>query len=240
MKTALTAFFFSFSSVLFAQLSFVTCDETHYKQYLDKLSYAAEKCVVELYTPQRFHELPVKDTNLIRKIKAQLAIQAGAVFYDQLHLKAIIQSKPAATCNYIKYTFLYYFKIDSTFDYRFTVAYDEEANLVGDPGFPSIREQPGFYKLAPICNSLESLVSDSTFVHFYPKPGRGTIKTIQLEYDAQVKNLVYKIYGVTQYHGKFGINEKTVGWWYGKIIVANAQTGEKIRVDDYKEYKFFK
>jgi hypothetical protein len=242
LKTLFTVLFISISSFLFAQQSYVTCNEIHYKQYTDVLSYPAAKCMEDLYSTKNFNEIPAKDTALIRGIKRQIASRAGADFYSHLDLRSIIRSRVSASCNFIKYTFLYYFKIDSTFDYRFTLAYDEDGNLVGDPAFPSILQQPGFYKLAPICNSLESLAADSMFSNFYPKFRMEKIKTIQLEYDMQLKNFVYKVYGVTRYNGTFGFNGYAIGWWYGKIIVANAQTGEKIRVEDYKERKsvFFK
>jgi hypothetical protein len=242
LKTTFTTLFISISSFLFAQQSYVTCNEIHYKQYTDVLSYPAEKCKEDFYTVKNFNEIPVKDTALIRRIKQQIASRAGTDFYHQLDLRSIIRSKVSASCNFIKYTFLYYFKIDSTFDYRFTLAYDEDGNLVGDPAFPSILQQPAFYKLAPICKSLDLLIADSTFSGFYPKLGMEKIKTIQLEYDTKLKNFVYKVYGVTRYNGTFGFNGYAIGWWYGKIIVADAQTGEKIRVEDYKERKsvFFK
>lgn len=217
--------------------SYVTCNEIHYKQYTDKWASPAEKCNTDFYTEKNSNEIPVKDTVLIKKIKKQIAARAGSYFYNQLDLKAIIRSNPTAKCNFIKYTFLYYFKIDSTFGYRFMLTYDEQGDLVGNPAFPAIQEHPGFYKLALICNSLDALVSDSTFVNFYPEYGMDKIKTVQLDYDVELRNFVYKIQGVSRYRNKFGINGYAIGWWYGKIIVANAQTGEKIRVDDYKEYK---
>jgi hypothetical protein len=237
LKSTLILLFLPISSFLFAQQSYVTCNDIHYRQYTGTLSFPAEKCNVAFYTSKDFSELPIRDTILIRKIKNQIAGRAGTYFYNQLDLKAIIRSEPSAKCNFIKYTFLYYFKVDSTFGYRFVLAYDEGGDLVGDPAFPSIQERPSFYKLAPICHSLNALAADSTFVNFYPNYGMDRIKTIQLEYDAQLKDFVYKIYGVLRYKGKFGINGYAIGWWYGKIVVANAHTGEKIRVEDYKERK---
>jgi hypothetical protein len=226
LKTILSFLFISISSLLSGQY-FVTCNGNLYSSNTNKLSYRAEKCKEDIYTKLYFDKIPASDTALITKIKKKVATHIGAPFYDQLELRSIISSRPDATCSYINYTLVYFFKFDSTFSYRFTPAFDESGNQVGDDAFPFILEHPDFHKLIPICNALKSLLADGPF----PKED---IRFIELEYDTLLQNFVYKIYSIPK-NSEWGFNGRRIGCAHGKISVVNAQTGEKIRIEDYKE-----
>jgi hypothetical protein len=225
LKKTLTILFISISSLLFGQY-YVTCNG-RYGNTINQLSYKAERCKTDIYIAPLFDKIPAKDTVIITRIKKQVATRIGAPFYDQLELRSIIRSRPTATCGFIGYTFVYNFKFDSTFSYRFALAYDENGNPVGDDAFSFILEHPDFHKLAPICNALKLLLADGPFLE-------EDIRFIELEYDTLLHNFVYKIYSVTK-NSDWGFNGRRIGCARGKICVVNAQTGEKMRVEEYKD-----
>jgi hypothetical protein len=235
LKIRLTIILISFSFVLFGQKSSLICSGRQYKQYSGAWFDQGQNCKNEYYGSSRQIDLPSKDTSVINKIKAQISNRAGADFYRQLDLMAVIISKTSKKCNNIKYTFRYVYKIDSTFCYRFSLTFDNEGNLIGNNAFPSIKENPDFYKLSSVCNSIENLTTDTSFTNFYVKFKNNfkyAIEKVVLDYDNESKIFVYKIYGTTLTENSL-LGDK----WNGKFVVVNAQTGEKIRIENYSEYK---
>jgi hypothetical protein len=226
LKTIITFLFISISSLLSAQY-YVTCKDKRYNNNTNKLSYKAEKCKEDMYTKFHFDKIPANDTAFITKIKKRVVARIGAPFYPQLELESIIRSKPSATCSYISYTFAYNFSFDSIFNYRFTLAFDENGNPVGDDAFPFLLEHPDFHKLIPICSSLKSILANGPF----PEED---IRFIELEYDTVLQHFIYKIYSIPR-NSDWGFNGRRIGCARGKICVVNAQTGEKIRTEDYKD-----
>ncbi|MES2140021.1 MAG: hypothetical protein V4511_09955 [Bacteroidota bacterium] len=242
LKSKLTFFLFCFSSLLFSQQSRLSCNGFKFEQYSGAWPAKIWDCRVRYYhyTLNNWNKLHTKDTATVNKIKQQIFTRAGKEFHDQLELVDLIVSRQTPKCNNIKYTFRYVFKIDSTFRYRFSLDYDKEGNLIGDNAFPSINKNPGFYKLSSVCPSIDSLVNDTSFTNFYNKfknDLRFAITKVQLDYDKESSSFVYKIYGITMYEGDFR-NGGGMGWWNGKLIIINAQTGRKIRTENYKEYKY--
>ncbi|MDP1744552.1 MAG: hypothetical protein Q8L90_03180 [Bacteroidota bacterium] len=239
LRIKLTIILISCSFVLLGQKSSLICNGRQYEQYSGAWFDQGQNCKNEYYDSNRLIDLPSKDTSVINKIKEQLTIRAGKDFYRQFDLIAIIISKPSIKCNNIKYTFRYIYKVDTTFCYRFSLTYDKEGNLIGNNAFPSVKENSDFFKLSSACNSIDNLTTDTSFTSFYMKfknNFKDAIDKVLLDYDTKSEKLVYKIYGITLAESK-DFESGLMGSWNGKLVVIDAQTGEKIRTENYKEYK---
>ena len=75
------------------------------------------------------------------------------------------------------------------------------------------------------------------FVSFYNKTKPDIIEKIQLDFDKESNSFIYKIYGRLLFDGDFANKRCVTGWWYGKIIIVNSETGKLLRCEDYKIYK---
>ncbi|MGZ4055693.1 MAG: hypothetical protein ACXVPU_05185 [Bacteroidia bacterium] len=239
MRITLAIILVSFSFVLFGQRSLLICNDNKYQQYTGTWSDQGQTCRNEFYNSSRLTDLPKKDTAVITKIKEQILNRAGNDFYKHLDLKAIIISKTPKKCNNIKFTFRYIYKIDTTFCYRFSLTYDKGGNLIGNNAFPDIKENPDFYKVSSVCNSIDKLTTDTSFTNFYVKFKNNfkyAIEKVLLDYDTESKKFVYKIYG-TALAESTDFESGLMGSWNGKIVIIDAKTGLKIRTENYKEYK---
>ena len=240
LKSVLTILLFSFSSLLFSQQSRLMCNGFKYEQYPSAWSEKTMQYKYNNYCGRCLNELHIKDTAIVNKILKQILNRAGKEFYNQLVLIDLIISRKPEKCNNIKFTFRYVFKIDTTFCYRISLNYDKEGNLVGDNAFPSISENPSFNRLLSVCNSIDSLVNDTSFTNFYKKfknDFKFAIAKVLLDYDKESNNFVYKIYGITIAESS-NFDSGFTGNWNGKLIIINAKTGIKIRTENYEETKY--
>ncbi len=216
--------------------STIQCDDTSYTERRGAWRLNLPKdCKYTTYT-NNFQEILSKHLSVIETIESSIIERGGEDFYKRLMLISIDLTNNPKKCSDVSYVLRYVLKIKDAFNYRFSIYFDENGNNLSPYGFPDASESPDFFSLVNACDFVEVAKKDSVFIDFYEKKSHKSVENISLVYDSESDSFLYSI------NGRFILGKKQntdsgAGWWYGRNVLFNAVSGEKVRTDKTKIYR---